>query len=65
MVDFYGLMRKVPGGMVLVPMLLFAVINTLFPTLWTSLGGMSQALFKEARNASPAFAVCLRHVGER
>ncbi len=46
MVDFYGLMRKVPGGMVLVPMLLFAVINTLFPTLWTSLGGMSQALFK-------------------
>ncbi len=46
MVDFYGLMRKVPGGMVLVPMLLFAVINTLFPTLWSSLGGMSQALFK-------------------
>lgn len=46
MVDFYGLMRKVPGGMVLVPMLLFAVINTIFPNLWTSLGGMSMALFK-------------------
>ena len=46
MVDFYGLMRKVPGGTILVPMILFAIINTIFPDLWTSLGGMSMALFK-------------------
>ena len=33
MVDFYGLMRKVPGGTILVPMILFAIINTIFPNL--------------------------------
>lgn len=43
--DVYGIMRKVPGGMLLVPMIIFAIINTLFPTLWSSLGSMSQALF--------------------
>lgn len=55
MVDFYGLMRKVPGGMILVPMLLFAVINTLFPNLWTSLGGMSLALFKTGTQCLAGF----------
>lgn len=44
--DIYGAMRKVPGGMLLVPMILFAIINTAFPDLWTSLGSMSAGLFK-------------------
>ena len=46
MVDFYGLYKKLPGGMLLVPMFVVAAINTLFPELFTSLGGMTAALFK-------------------
>jgi 2-keto-3-deoxygluconate permease len=45
-VDVYALYRKVPGGMLLVPMFLIAVINTLFPDLIGSFGGMTTALFK-------------------
>lgn len=46
MIDIYKIYKKVPGGMMIVPMLIFAVINTIFPNLWTTLGDMSQALFK-------------------
>ena len=54
MLDIYGLYKKVPGGMILIPMVLFAIINTLFPNLWTSLGDMSQALFKSGTLAFAA-----------
>ena len=54
MLDIYGLYKKIPGGMVLIPMALFAIINTIFPNLWTSLGDMSQALFKSGTLAFAA-----------
>ncbi len=38
-------MRKIPGGMLLVPMLLSAVINTLAPGFFAGFGGLSEALF--------------------
>ncbi len=46
MVDFYALYKKMPGGLMLIPMFAFALINTLFPSLWDSLGSMSAATFK-------------------
>lgn len=46
MMDVYKFYKKVPGGMLIIPMLIFAVINTLFPNLWTSMGDMSMYLFK-------------------
>lgn len=45
MVDFYKFFGKVPGGSILIPLFLFAIIGTIFPDLWKSLGGMSQQLF--------------------
>lgn len=41
----YGFMKKIPGGILVVPLLIGAVINTVFPNLFSSLGGMTQALF--------------------
>ena len=46
MIDTFSFFRKVPGGALLIPMILSAVINTLFPGLWSSLGGTSAATFK-------------------
>lgn len=54
MVDFYKLYKKVPGGMLIIPMILFAIINTLFPNLWTNLGDMSMYLFKSGTLAFAA-----------
>ena len=39
-------MNKIPGGNLLIPMLIGAIINTLFPNLMTWLGGTSLATFK-------------------
>lgn len=44
--DIYGLYKKVPGGSLLIPMFLVAIINTIFPNLLASFGGMTTALFK-------------------
>lgn len=38
--------KLIPGGMVILPLLIGAIINTLFPDLFTTLGGMSMNLFK-------------------
>jgi len=45
--DFLG---KVPAGMMVVPMLLSAIINTLFPDLF-KIGGFTQAVFTTAGTA--------------
>lgn len=37
----YGFMKKIPGGILVVPLLIGAVINTVFPNLFSSLGGMT------------------------
>lgn len=41
-----GLMKKVPGGQIIVPMVLAMVINTLFPNL-LGIGGPTTALFQK------------------
>lgn len=38
-------MRKFPGGLLLFPMLLAALFNTFAPSLFPSLGGISEAMF--------------------
>lgn len=42
----YGFLKKIPGGIIVIPLLIGAVINTAFPNLLTALGGMTAALFK-------------------
>lgn len=39
-------MQKIPSGLLIVPLLISAVFNTLFPTFWKTLGGPSEGLFK-------------------
>lgn len=46
MVNIFGFFKKIPGGSLLIPMLISAIINTIFPNLWTTLGGTSTATFK-------------------
>lgn len=46
MLDIYGLFKKVPGGSLLFPMFTVALINTIFPNLLTSFGGMTTAMYK-------------------
>ena len=46
MIDIYGIYKKIPGGSLLIPMFLVALINTIFPDLLASFGGMTTALFK-------------------
>lgn len=44
--SFYdGIFRKIPGGSMILPLLLAALLNTLFPNLFGSLGGMTTAMF--------------------
>ncbi len=38
-------MRKIPGGLLLVPMLISALINTFAPGFFASFGGLTEALF--------------------
>ena len=44
--DIFKLYNTVPGGIIIVPLFTFAIINTLFPDLLTTLGGMTGGLFK-------------------
>jgi 2-keto-3-deoxygluconate permease len=44
--DVYGFMKKVPGGLLLVPMCITALINTIFPDALANAGSMTTALFK-------------------
>lgn len=46
MIDVFKFFKKIPGGALLIPMLISALINTLFPDLWTTIGGTSMATFK-------------------
>lgn len=41
----YKFMKKIPAGLLLVPMLLSALIHTFAPEFFPSLGGVSEALF--------------------
>ena len=43
-------MRKVPGGLMVLPLILGALINTFFPQALT-IGGFTQALFKDGASA--------------
>lgn len=38
-------MKKIPGGLLLIPMLISAIINTLAPGFFASFGGLTEALF--------------------
>lgn len=52
-------MERVPGGMMVIPLLLGAVINTFFPELLT-IGGFTTALFKDGATALiGAFLFCM------
>lgn len=53
--------KKVPGGLMVVPLLLGAVINTFFPEIM-ALGGLHSAFFSKAA-ATPAIAFFLVCVG--
>lgn len=46
MIDVFKFFKKVPGGALLIPMLISAVLNTIFPNLWATIGGTSLATFK-------------------
>lgn len=46
MIDVFKFFKKIPGGALLIPMLISAVLNTLFPNLWTAIGGTSLSTFK-------------------
>lgn len=46
MINIFGVFKKIPGGALLVPMLVSALINTCFPGLWAWLGGTSAATFQ-------------------
>ena len=54
MINIYGIYKKIPGGSLLVPMFLIAIINTIFPNLLASFGGMTTALFKTGTMAFAA-----------
>ena len=45
----YDFMRKIPGGLLLVPMLLAALMNTFLPNLFTNFSRVSEALFTPSR----------------
>lgn len=51
MVNF---MKKIPGGLLLVPMFVSALINTIFPNAFSRIGGVSNAFF-----GPPAVAFCV------
>lgn len=44
--NIFGFFKKIPGGSLLIPMLISAIINTVSPEFWTTLGGTSNATFK-------------------
>lgn len=50
---------KVPGGMMIVPLLLGAIINTLFPTAAKTFGGFTGALLTGSLPLLAAFYVCM------
>jgi 2-keto-3-deoxygluconate permease len=52
-------MEKVPGGMMIIPLLVGAVINTLFPTAAKTFGGFTGALLTGALPLLAAFYVCM------
>lgn len=63
MIDIYGLYKKIPGGSLLIPMFLVAIINTIFPDLLASFGGMTTALFKTGTLAFAAIILFFTGAG--
>lgn len=63
MIDVYGLYKKIPGGSLLIPMFLVAIINTIFPNLLASFGGMTTALFKTGTLAFAAIILFFTGAG--
>ena len=53
-------MKKTPGGLMVVPLIIGAIINTFFPNVLT-IGGFTQALFKDG--AQPLIAMFLLCMG--
>lgn len=54
-----GMIEKVPGGMMVIPLILGAVINSFFPGL-LNIGGFTTALFKDGATALiGAFLFCM------
>ena len=54
-----GMIEKVPGGMMVIPLILGAVINSFFPDL-LNIGGFTTALFKDGATALiGAFLFCM------
>lgn len=51
MMNILKTVRKVPGGMMIIPLLLGALVNTLFPAQLADLGGFSTAMWKTGANA--------------
>ncbi|MGE5675891.1 MAG: 2-keto-3-deoxygluconate permease [Mycobacterium leprae] len=52
-------MEKIPGGMMLIPLLLGAVINTLFPTAAKTYGSFTGAILTGALPILAVFYVCM------
>lgn len=52
-------MEKVPGGMMIIPLLIGAVINTLFPDLGKTLGSFTNAWMTGALPILSVFFVCI------
>lgn len=50
---------RVPGGMMIVPLLLGAVVHTIFPTAGTFFGSFTGALFSGALTILAVFYVCM------
>ena len=51
--------EKIPGGMMIVPLLLGAAINTFFPTLGKTLGSFTNAWMTGALPILSVFFVCI------
>ena len=51
-------MRKISGGLLLVPILLVALMNTFLPNFFTNLGGVSEALFTPSGLNYVIWAAC-------
>ncbi|MDR1827448.1 MAG: 2-keto-3-deoxygluconate permease [Methylobacteriaceae bacterium] len=56
--------NKIPGGIMVVPLLLGALMNTLFPNAFTSIGGLTAATFSKAA-ANTVIGVTLVCIGSQ
>src|SRR4051794_5372918 len=52
-------LERIPGGMMIVPLLLGAIINTLFPTISKTFGSFTGALMTGSLPILAVFYVCM------